>query len=75
MATNKKMHPGCLVALIIGGGLLLLVIVHLAIGIYFLRSKFEIKEHTFDETPAETTAEVPADVMSAEEASAAASVH
>ncbi|ESQ87437.1 hypothetical protein ABAC460_19110 [Asticcacaulis sp. AC460] len=77
MATNKKMHPGCLIALIIGLVLLALIIVHLAIAFYFLKSKFEIKEHTFDETPAESVVEVPADVVSAEEASSlsATSVH
>ncbi|ESQ75667.1 hypothetical protein [Asticcacaulis sp. AC402] len=40
---GKKMHPGCLIALIVGGLLGLLVLVHLAIALYFLKSKFEIR--------------------------------
>jgi hypothetical protein len=77
MAPKKKMHPGCLIALIIGLALLALVIVHLAVAFYFLKSKFELKEHTFEETPAESVVEVPAEVMSAEEAASmsATSVH
>lgn len=59
---KKKMSVGCLIALIIGAGLLVVVLLHLAVAYYFMRAKFQLHEVESDEPPIAAPADAPAEI-------------